>query len=334
MATTTMITENVVAAQKDKVVELAAWKNQETSKKQTWPASKPKAQMSWWARTLGRSPSIWETVIACGSMFVVMLVMCFYKYAMSIWEVLGWWAVGSALYTLSEYWFHRVILHHWLRGPHGNHHNNPRLLRIIVTPMIPVTVYDFVVVLAVMLVCGKKIAYGINCGIATGQIIMDVTHVLFHSDYRPWWLEAGRSYHNYHHFIAHEEAHGLTTSFWDMCFGTLPERWILYEKYPWLRFVQFPFPLLSFMIAGFLVQREKTAQEAEERRKKGEKGMGSKGRKGESEGQTSDLVRESRKRKRDEQRSVLRLERNDSKREAFQYSVVPLMIILWEIIGQ
>merc|ERR1719238_1089727 len=104
------------------------------------------------------------------------------------------------------------------------------------------------------------------------------------------------------------------------------------RKYPWLRFVQLPFPLLSFMIAGFLVQREKTAQEAEERRKKGEKGMGSKGRKGESEGQTSDLVRESRKRKRDEQRSVLRLERNDSKREAFQYSVVPLMIILWEII--
>jgi len=225
-------------------------------------------------------------------MFCLMVFMCSYKYQMTVYELVFWWTIGSIFYTFSEYWFHRVILHYILHGAHNNHHRRPTMLRIIATPIIPLTAVDCLAVLLVILICGKKYAYGINCGIATGQILMDVTHVLFHSKYRPWFLEAGRSYHNYHHYRSDDEAHGLTTPFWDMLFGTLPKHWKIYQDYPWLKYVSLPFPLLTFAIVSFL------------------SGMESK----------STVVEEA--------DSHMRTELH---RELFTYTTIPLIFIFWEL---
>jgi hypothetical protein len=101
-------------------------------------------------------------------------------------------------------------------------------------------------------ILGRQNAYGINSGIAMGQFLMDTVHVLFHSTYRPWFLESARSYHLYHHFVQDGKAHGLTTSFWDMVFGTFPDTWYYYKKYPYLKYLQLPFPLMTFILIGLL----------------------------------------------------------------------------------
>jgi sterol desaturase/sphingolipid hydroxylase (fatty acid hydroxylase superfamily) len=183
---------------------------------------------------------------------LIMALMCFKYYHLTVAEVLGWTALGSAIYTFIEYWFHRVILHRWLEAAHRNHHNKPRNLRIITTPLIPVQAYGLIVMVLAVFVLGRRIAYGINCGIAIGQITMDTVHVLFHSRFRPWYLESARSYHLYHHYTDDEEGHGLTTSFWDMVFCTLPKSWAYYNRYPYMRYLQLPFPLLSFIVVGLL----------------------------------------------------------------------------------
>lgn len=219
-------------------------------------------------RKIGRSPHLLEVFLCYGSWALMMAVTCFKYYDLSLLEMACWASFGTALYTFIEYWFHRVILHEWLAGPHNNHHMKPRNLRIIATPILPVQVYGLMVMILFMYLFGRRISYAINCGIAIGQMTMDTVHVLFHSNWRPWYLESARSYHLFHHFTDEEFAHGLTTSFWDMVFGTLPSNWYYYKKYPILRYIQLPFPLVNFIIMGALVGDESKSHEAKENEEK------------------------------------------------------------------
>ena len=38
-----------------------------------------------------------------------------------------------------------------------------------------------------------------------------------------------------------------------MVFGTLPDNWYVYKKYPWMRYIQVPFPLVNFIIISLLI---------------------------------------------------------------------------------
>ena len=178
-----------------------------------------------------RSPHLAEVIISYGSVCLIQSAMCLYLFEMSFLRWFGYATAGIVLYTFLEYLFHRWLLHSVLSKVHLNHHTSPRNLRIIATPILPVQLYDFLVILLLMWVVGREIAYAINCGISFGQCLMDSVHVLFHSSFRPWYLESARSYHTHHHFIDQEGAHGLTTSFWDTLFGTLPSSWTYYRKY-------------------------------------------------------------------------------------------------------
>lgn len=208
--------------------------------------------MNLFIRKAIRSPHLAEVIASYGSVCILLSYMCLFTFNMSIIRWLSWTFFGGVFYTFLEYVFHRWILHEALSKVHQNHHKKPRNLRIIATPIIPVQLYDFFVILLIMCITGRETAYAINCGISFGQCVMDIVHVLFHSTFRPWYLESARSYHSHHHFIQQEQAHGLTTGFWDLLFGTFPNSWYYYRKYPWLKWIQLPFPLATFIIVGFL----------------------------------------------------------------------------------
>ena len=199
-----------------------------------------------------RSPHLAEVIASYGSVCLLQCYICLFGFQMSVIRWFSWTCIGAIFYTFLEYIFHRWILHEFLSGPHNNHHQRPRNLRIIATPILPVQLYDFIVILILMGIMGRERAYAINCGISFGQCVMDTVHILFHSTFRPWYLESARSYHSHHHFREEHVAHGLTTSFWDLIFGTYPEGWHYYKKYPYLKWIQLPFPLLTFIIIGFL----------------------------------------------------------------------------------
>jgi len=199
-----------------------------------------------------RSPHIAEVIASYGGVCMLLSYMCIHGFGMSVGYWFTWTMIGIIIYTFLEYIFHRWILHEFLSNAHGNHHKRPRNLRIIATPILPVQLYDFIVIVLLIAIIGRERAYAINCGISFGQCVMDTVHILFHSTFRPWYLESARSYHSHHHFREEHVAHGLTTSFWDIIFGTFPDSWHYYKKYPYLKWIQLPFPLLNFIIIGFL----------------------------------------------------------------------------------
>lgn len=229
--------------------------------------------MLWVVRKVARSPHLVEVFLSCGAWMVLMACTSVAEYHVSWMNLVLLTLSGTMFYTFIEYWFHRVILHQWLKMAHDNHHRLPRNLRIIATPILPVQIYGLLTMVVSVYALGRKIAYPINGGVALGQITMDTVHVLFHSDFRPWYLESARSYHLFHHFADEDVAHGLTTSFWDMVFGTLPDNWYVYKKYPWMRYIQVPFPLVNFIIISLLIgdttkQQDTTSDTAAAKQKK------------------------------------------------------------------
>jgi len=205
-------------------------------------------------RRLLRSPHILEVFGTYGMGLIICMSLCFLVHGMSITEWIFWTMVGTSIYTFLEYVFHRFLLHITMKPLHDRHHHTPRNFRIIATPLIPVHLVDLVLCTTLYFLLGRQIACGINCGIAVGQMIMDMVHVILHTRNCPWYLSTARSYHYYHHFDTKgdDTAIGLTTTFWDMLFGTLPSHWQLYRKHPWLRFIQIPLPLLTFVIMAFM----------------------------------------------------------------------------------
>ena len=199
-----------------------------------------------------RSPHLLEVILSYGTVCFLQSYICVFQFGMGFVRWLALSALGAVVYTFLEYLFHRWLLHHVLHQVHNNHHKRPRNLRIITTPILPVQLYDFLVILLLMCVVGREIAYAINCSISFGQCVMDSVHVLFHSSFRPWYLESARSYHSHHHFIESETAHGLTTSFWDIVFGTFPgESWNYSRRNPWTKWCHLPFPLLTFVLMSW-----------------------------------------------------------------------------------
>jgi sterol desaturase/sphingolipid hydroxylase (fatty acid hydroxylase superfamily) len=183
--------------------------------------------------------------------------MLFY-YNVSYFTLFKGYICGSIFYTFLEYWFHRVILHHWIfKTAHKFHHDNPIKLKIITTPLLVVQLYEICMMFVISLLFDSYTAVFIQVGVSISQIIMGFVHLYEHSVYNPWYLRVARNYHKLHHHKDNWEiGHGLTTKFWDVIFGTFPDgkhsdnskSWDLYDKYWYIKYITIPIPLLDFII--------------------------------------------------------------------------------------
>lgn len=142
-------------------------------------------------------------------------------------------AGGYLLWTLLEYWLHRLIFHLPVRGPrserayffiHGVHHDWPwDESRLVMPPAVSM-------LLAVLtygvfrLVFGPDM-HGIFAGIVLGYAIYDTVH---------WYTHAGaprsrlfkylRREHMLHHFKESGTRFGVTCPYWDVVFRTAGRR--------------------------------------------------------------------------------------------------------------
>ena len=107
--------------------------------------------------------------------------------------MIGLVAGGYALWTLFEYWLHRLVFHfepdhgigarlHWIiHGVHHDHPNDP--LRLVMPPSvsIPLAAAVFGVI---YLIFGSTYAPGLGAGFFTGYLVYDMTHYYLHH-FRP-----------------------------------------------------------------------------------------------------------------------------------------------------
>jgi dihydroceramide fatty acyl 2-hydroxylase len=147
---------------------------------------------------------------------------------------LGYAAGGYALWTLAEYWIHRVVFHfepedgfgarlHWMvHGVHHDHPNDP--LRLVMPPAASVPL-ALVFYALFWLVLGADRALAFGAGFLAGYLAYDMIH--YHLHHHTPRTRAGRwlrELHMRHHFQDDERGFGISAPYWDRVFGTMHVR--------------------------------------------------------------------------------------------------------------
>jgi sterol desaturase/sphingolipid hydroxylase (fatty acid hydroxylase superfamily) len=149
-------------------------------------------------------------------------------------ESIGLIALGLLIWTLTEYWLHRLVfhwepdhpigsrLHFVMHGVHHDHPNDP--LRLVMPPAlsIPLAALFF---LLFGLIFGTPAVYPLFAGFIAGYLAYDYTHYYVH--HRVPKTKVGkklREQHMRHHFQDHRYGFGVSSPLWDGVFGTLSSR--------------------------------------------------------------------------------------------------------------
>jgi sterol desaturase/sphingolipid hydroxylase (fatty acid hydroxylase superfamily) len=139
---------------------------------------------------------------------------------------------GYALWTLFEYWLHRIVFHfepedglgarmHWIiHGVHHDHPNDP--LRLVMPPAVSIPLGGLVF-LVLYLICGPGYAPGLGAGFFAGYLAYDMIHYYLHHS-RPHGRLGRmlRERHMRHHFQDDTRGFGISAPYWDEVFRTSP----------------------------------------------------------------------------------------------------------------
>jgi dihydroceramide fatty acyl 2-hydroxylase len=160
--------------------------------------------------------------------------------AMEVWSLskvtvalsIGLFVGGYLLWTLFEYWLHRLVFHfepqkglgarlHWIiHGVHHDHPNDP--LRLVMPPAVSVPLAA--IVFGIMwLIVGDTYAPGLAAGFYAGYLVYDMLHYALHHIVPSSRLgRALRERHMRHHFQDDTKGFGISAPYWDDIFRTSP----------------------------------------------------------------------------------------------------------------
>jgi dihydroceramide fatty acyl 2-hydroxylase len=137
---------------------------------------------------------------------------------------------GYGLWTLFEYWLHRIVFHfepdrgigarlHWIiHGVHHEHPNDP--LRLVMPPAVSIPLGAIVFGL-LYLVFGSDYAPGLGAGFFAGYLAYDMIHYyVHHASPRRRLGRMLRERHMRHHFQDETRGFGISAPYWDEVFKT------------------------------------------------------------------------------------------------------------------
>src|SRR3954470_18045282 len=143
---------------------------------------------------------------------------------------LGAVLAGSVVWTLTEYWLHRLVFHfepqdgigarlHWIiHGVHHDHPNDP--LRLVMPPSVSVPLATLFYLLFVSL-AGPDWGLAAFAGFIGGYLFYDMTHYYVHHHApRSRMGRKLRELHMRHHFQDDTAGYGVSAPWWDRVFGT------------------------------------------------------------------------------------------------------------------
>jgi dihydroceramide fatty acyl 2-hydroxylase len=148
-----------------------------------------------------------------------------------VWALIGLTLAGIGVWTLTEYWLHRLVFHwepdnavgrrmHFII--HGIHHDHPNdKMRLVMPPSvsIPLAALFF---LAFWLILGDA-AFPVFGGFILGYLFYDYTHYYVHHFVpKTKFGKRLREHHMRHHFQDHRYGYGVSSPIWDVAFRTQP----------------------------------------------------------------------------------------------------------------
>jgi dihydroceramide fatty acyl 2-hydroxylase len=142
----------------------------------------------------------------------------------------GWFVAGYFIWTLFEYWFHRLFFHVTVRGPrterlyfwlHGVHHDWPwDRTRLVMPPSVSIAIALAAYGLA-RLIWGPEHMWAPYAGFVFGYTLYDTLHWYVHAGKPKSWLgRLLRREHLVHHFKEPTSRFGVSCPWWDKVFRT------------------------------------------------------------------------------------------------------------------
>lgn len=169
--------------------------------------------------------------------FVPVIAVCEWLGAdrgLAAWELALLGLGGIGIWTLAEYWLHRVVFHwepdndfgrrmHFII--HGVHHEHPNdKLRLVMPPAVSIPLAGLFFA-AYWLIFGLPAAFPLFAGFIAGYLVYDYTHYYVHHYVPKSQLgKRLREQHMRHHFQDHRFGFGVSSPIWDAAFGTLPRK--------------------------------------------------------------------------------------------------------------
>jgi sterol desaturase/sphingolipid hydroxylase (fatty acid hydroxylase superfamily) len=171
-------------------------------------------------------------VVIYGPLVVIMLVLGVRRDGWA--DTLGLVLLGYGVWTLFEYWLHRLVFHfepedgigarlHWMiHGVHHDHPNDP--MRLVMPPAASVPLAA-IVIAVLWLSFGSVHAPGVVAGFFIGYVVYDEIHYALHHHMPKSRLGRRlRELHMRHHFQDDERGFGISAPYWDVVFRTVPRR--------------------------------------------------------------------------------------------------------------
>ena len=143
---------------------------------------------------------------------------------------LGLTFAGFVLWTLTEYWLHRLFFHWEPPGKwgarmhflvHGVHHKWPKdKYRLVMPPAVSISLFfAFLGIFFVMF--GAPLVWPFHAGFVIGYMSYDMTHYyIHHFNPRSEYGLRLKKNHMLHHFKDHGSRFGVSNMVWDRVFGT------------------------------------------------------------------------------------------------------------------
>ncbi len=149
------------------------------------------------------------------------------------WQLILLTLAGGGIWTLTEYWLHRLVFHwepdnafgrrmHFII--HGIHHDHPNdKMRLVMPPSVSIPLAALFL-LAFWLILGDA-GFPVFGGFIAGYLVYDYTHYYVHHFVPKSKLgKRLREHHMRHHFQDHRFGYGVSSPIWDVFFRTLPRK--------------------------------------------------------------------------------------------------------------
>jgi sterol desaturase/sphingolipid hydroxylase (fatty acid hydroxylase superfamily) len=145
--------------------------------------------------------------------------------------ILGFFALGLITWTLTEYLMHRYVFHFEKENKlikafhyamHGHHHENPKDREHMFMPPLPSFIFVMIFFGLFYILIGQSAFYFLP-GFEIGYLIYSLIHFYVHNHVaskgimKNLWM-----HHAKHHYQTPEKAFGVSSTFWDWVFNTMP----------------------------------------------------------------------------------------------------------------
>ena len=179
-----------------------------------------------------------QNIIFYSTTIILLIYFAYVKIGLSALQISLLFVFGIAFWTLAEYILHRYVFH-WVNESkwsqrfhfimHGSHHEFPLDEERLLMPPVPGFILAsilFVGFFIIFWILGiSDLTYGFFPGFFCGYLMYSFVHRTTHVIKRPpKRLKNLWHHHSLHHYKYPNKAFGVSNTFWDKVFGTMPPK--------------------------------------------------------------------------------------------------------------